>query len=187
MRETRLAGVLYGEGEGPRMDDMLVEVVTRLRSGAKRLAGAIQHNTDGGDRCRCDMTLEDLASGRLIDISEKRGPQSSGCRLDSFALEESVGVVVESLNSQPDLLIINRFGKREGEGHGFRQAIERALELNIPVLAAVGAGQKEAWQNFTGSFADQLPVDADAIMAWCTGAVDENAGANTTQKVSSEA
>lgn len=184
MHEARLAGILYGEGEGPRIDDMLVEIVTRLKSHSARLAGAIQHNTDGGDRCRCDMTLEDLASGRLIDISEKRGPKSSGCRLDSFALEESVGMVVESLNSQPHLLIINRFGKREGEGHGFRQAIERAMELGIPIVAAVGAGQKEAWQNFTGSYADQLPVDTDAIVAWCIGVVEDDTTARMQDAVS---
>ncbi len=167
MAEPRLAGILYGTGQGPQIDDMLVALVARLRARGVRLAGAIQHNTDNGDRCRCDMTLEDLATGQRIDISEKRGPESRGCRLDSFALEASVGLVTQSLSEQRDLVIINRFGKREAEGHGFRQIVEQAMEANVPVLVAVAEGQQAAWENFTGSYAERLPVDPDMILSWC--------------------
>ncbi len=174
MAEPRLAGILYSEGQGPQIDDMLVELVGKLRDRHVRLAGAIQHNTDNGDRCRCDMTLEDLASGKRIDISEKRGPESRGCRLDSFALEASVGVVAQSITPSRDLVIINRFGKREAEGHGFRQVVEQAIEAGLPVLVAVASGQQEAWDNFTGSYAEQLPADAEAVLAWCGRAVSAN-------------
>ncbi len=167
MAEPRLAGILYSEGQGPKIDDMLVELVGKLRDQRLRLAGAIQHNTDGGDRCRCDMTLEDLATGKRIDISEKRGPESQGCRLDSFALEASVGVVAQSLSQDRDLVIINRFGKREAEGHGFRQIVEQAIGVGLPVLVAVASGQQAAWDNFTGSYAEQLPAETDVILAWC--------------------
>ncbi|MCB1513379.1 MAG: DUF2478 domain-containing protein [Hyphomicrobiaceae bacterium] len=175
MAEPRLAGILYGTGDGPRIDDLLVALVERLRASGLRLAGAIQHNTDGGDRCRCDMTLEDLASGQRIDISEKRGPESRGCRLDSFALEASVGLVTQSLSEPRDLVILNRFGKREAEGHGFRQVIDQAIAADVAVLIAVAEGQQEAWEKFTGSYADSLPVDLGAIIGWCDQAVAETA------------
>lgn len=168
MAEPRLAGIHYGEGQGPQIDDMLVELVGKLRDRRMRLAGAIQHNTDGGDRCRCDMTLEDLASGKRIDISERRGPESRGCRLDSFALEASVGFVAQSLSPERDLVIINRFGKREAEGHGFRQIVEQAIEAGLPVLVAVAEGQRAAWDDFTGSYAENLSADLDAILGWCS-------------------
>ncbi|MGD9670526.1 MAG: DUF2478 domain-containing protein [Hyphomicrobiaceae bacterium] len=168
MAEPRLAGILYGEGQGPQVDDMLVELVGRLRDRNLRLAGAIQHNTEGGDRCRCDMSLEDLATGKRIDISEKRGPESRGCRLDSFALEASVGVVAQSLSKDCDLVIINRFGKREAEGRGFRQVVEQAIEAGLPVLVAVASGQRAAWDDFTGSYAEQLPAETDTILEWCS-------------------
>ncbi len=167
MSEPRLAAILYGEGEGPRIDDLLVEIVAALRSRDFQLAGAIQHNTDGGDRCRCDMTLEDLSSGHRIDISERRGPEARGCRLDSFALEESVGLVTHSLSDGRDLLVVNRFGKREAEGHGFRQAIEKAMELGVPVLVAVSVSQQAAWEKFTAPFAERLPADASDVVSWC--------------------
>ncbi len=171
MAEPRLAGILYGTGQGPQIDDMLVWLVAQLRGRDVRLAGAIQHNTDNGDRCRCDMTLEDLASGQRIDISEKRGPESRGCRLDSFALEASVGLVTQSLLEQRDLVIINRFGKREAEGHGFRQIVEQAMEAGVPVLVAVAEGQQEPWENFTGCYAERLPVDAGRILSWCESVI----------------
>lgn len=177
MAEPRLAGILYDEGQGPQIDDLLVGLVAKLRQERVRLAGAIQHNTDNGDRCRCDMTLEDLASGKRIDISERRGPESRGCRLDSFALEASVGVVAQSLSSDRDLVIINRFGKREAEGHGFRQVVEQAIEAGLPVLVAVASGQKAAWNDFTGSYPEQLPAEADAILAWCARVAMADAGA----------
>lgn len=168
MSHTTIAAVVYAEGLGPRIDEMLVDVVARLRQSGAKLSGAIQHNTDDGDRCRCDMTLEDLAGGRLIDISERRGPQSRGCRLNSFALEEIVGIVEASLAHEPELLVINRFGKRESEGHGFRQAIERAMSQSIPVLVAVSENQREAFQNFATPFANELAFAPDAILSWCT-------------------
>jgi nucleoside-triphosphatase THEP1 len=177
MAEPRLAGILYGEGQGPQIDDMLIELVGKLRDQRLRLAGAIQHNTDGGDRCRCDMTLEDLATGKRIDISERRGPESRGCRLDSFALEASVGVVAQSLSRDRDLVVINRFGKREAEGHGFRQIVEQAIEAGLPVLVAVASGQRAAWDDFTGSYAEQLPAETDAILAWCARVVRAGADA----------
>lgn len=168
MSEQKLAAVIYAEGQGPRMDDMLIEVVKRLRQDNLRLAGAVQHNTDDGDRCRCDMTLEDLTSGRHIDISEKRGPEAQGCRLDSFALEESVGLVAEALASAaPDLLIVNRYGKREAEGHGFRQAIEQAMSDGVAVLVAVSNQQRAAWEAFASPYSERLNADIDQIVAWC--------------------
>ena len=167
MSEPRLAGIIYAEGEGPKIDDLLVTLVERLRSKNVRLGGAIQHNTEGGDRCRCDMTLEDLGSGARVDISERRGPESRGCRLDSFALETCVGLVLENLSPDRDLVVINRFGKREAEGHGFRQVIERAMELGVPVVVGVAKGQQPAWQDFTGAYAETLAADLEPVLAWC--------------------
>ena len=41
MSEQKLAAVIYAEGQGPRMDEMLIEVVKRLRQDNLRLAGAV--------------------------------------------------------------------------------------------------------------------------------------------------
>lgn len=163
----QLAALVYEEGDGARVDEFLAGLARELRLRGVRLAGAIQHNTNGGDRCRCDMTLEDLSSGRLIDISERRGPEARGCRLDSFALEDAAGTVMASLESRPDLLILNRFGKREADGHGFRGAIEFALAINAPVLIAVSRASLPAWTAFAENIGEVLPFDDAAVLRWC--------------------
>lgn len=158
--------VVYPEGDGEKADDILRTVAQQLKAGAVRLAGAIQRNTENPQYCRCDMTLEDLAGGRLVDISEDLGPGSSGCRLNSAALEEIVGLVCASLDQGADLLIVNKFGKREAEGAGFRAAIEAALARNIAVLVAVNSGNQQAWEEFSGGLDVRLPLDPDAIIGW---------------------
>ncbi len=166
----RIAAVIYSVSESAHADNVLNDVARRLKSRGMRIVGAVQHNTHNGDRCRCDMTLEDLSSGRLVQISEDRGPEASGCRLDSSALEEIVGMVCSSLEGGPDLMVVNKFGKREGEGSGFRAAIEQALDSGVAVLTAVSSTNLPEWENFTGGLDERLPLDPAAIAAWCSKA-----------------
>lgn len=167
MIKGRIGVIDYGEGDGPRIDTLLSGVAADLAKRGFRLAGAIQHNTEDGDRCRCDMILEDLASGRRVDISERRGPEARGCRLDSFALESVVGAVMASLETLPDLLVVNRFGKREAGGHGFRSAIEAALAADIAILVAVGPENRPAWDDFAAGFDTRLDTNVAAVLGWC--------------------
>lgn len=167
MNGPRLATVVYGNGESDAVDALLGDVVRELRARGLRVAGAVQHNTGGHDGDCYDMLLEDAASGRIIDISEKRGACARGCRLDTFALEEMVGLVGASLDAAPDVVVLNRFGKREAEGHGFRPVIESALDRGIAVLVAVSESILPQWDRFAASLDERLAVDAAAITAWC--------------------
>ena len=163
----RIAAVVYPVSEGAHADNVISDVARRLKIGGMKIAGAVQHNTHNGDRCRCDMKLEDLGSGCLVQISEDRGPEARGCRLDSSALEEIVGMVCSSLEDSPDLVVVNKFGKREAEGSGFRSAIEQALGSGVAVLTAVSTANLAEWENFASGLDERLPLDAAAISAWC--------------------
>lgn len=162
-----IAAVIYGQGDGARADTVLSAVADELASQGMRLSGAVQFNTHNGDRCRCDMMLKDLATGRRVEISEFRGPEARGCRLNPVALEEIVGHVCASLEHGADLLIINKFGKREAEGRGFRQPIELALSYGIPVLVAVNEEHLHDWRSFADGLDCMLPLDAIEILCWC--------------------
>lgn len=163
----KMAAVVYAAGKGQDVDRLLDEIACKLRNRGWRLAGAIQANELRAGSGRCDMTLEDLASGKRISASEYRGPLASGCRLDTSALEEAVGLAISSLTPGVDLVIINRFGKREAEGKGFRPLIEAAVDLSIPVLIGVNQAQRSAWQTFSGGAGGVLEPDAAAIRCWC--------------------
>lgn len=131
-----------------------------------RLAGAVQVDLDRGADCACEMTLEVLGAGAApIRISQSLGPGSSGCRLDSGALEQAAGLAEKVLKRGADLVIVNKFGKQEAAGRGFRALIGAALAQGVPVLTAVPPGQLAAFTVFAGDYA--RPLDWDAASVWC--------------------
>ncbi len=136
-----------------------------LQKGAK-LAGVVQTNTECADSSKCDMDLRVLPDGETIRISQSLGTMSRGCRLDPAALEQAVGYVTASLSDAPQLLIINKFGKHEADGRGFRPVIAEALALDVPVLVGVNAMNQEKFIEFTGGEAEEMQADLDSIENW---------------------
>jgi nucleoside-triphosphatase THEP1 len=162
-----LAALLYSTGEGA--------VIGRLADAARarglRVAGMIQKDERRPDRRRCDMSLVDLASGTEIAISQDRGKDARGCRLDHGALEEAAALAMRALCDErlPDVLVLSKFGKREVEGHGFRQIVEKAVELGIPVLVGVGSENVAGFRDFAGEFGIVLEDESTAA-AWLSTA-----------------
>lgn len=168
-----LGAIHYQEGEGAAIDLLLAELALVLAQDGVRLAGAVQHNTRAGDRRCCDMVLQDLATGRKIVLSEYRGPEAKGCRLDSRALEEVVGLSADAIEKGADLLIVNKFGKRECEGRGFRNLIDAALEAGIAVLVAVNQNSAEAWTSYAQGLDIPLPLYLDVVADWCSSSIKQ--------------
>lgn len=172
-----IAAILYEADEGPAADTLLTDVAHHLRRRGLKLAGAVQSNPSQPGRNRCDILLEDLATGRVVKASEDRGPMARGCRLDAGALEDIVGLSSASLAPETALVIVNKFSKREAEGRGFRPLIEQAVGLGVPVLAAVKRAHLEPWSQFVGSEPTLLPVSEDAVRHWCETAIAHGASA----------
>jgi len=147
-------------------DRLLSAVAEHLLNTGARLAGVVQTNTECTDSSKCDMDVRVLPEGETIRISQSLGAQARGCRLDPAALEQAVGYVTASLADAPQLLIINKFGKHEADGRGFRPVIAEALAQDIPVLVGVNSLNKEKFEDFTGGEAEQIPADLEAVTAW---------------------
>lgn len=163
----KIAAILYEGAESRRADALIAELATRLKAQGLRLAGAIQSNRSVANRNRCDMLLEDLATGQLVKASQDRGALATGCRLDSSALEESVGLAASSLGAETDFVIVNRFGKQEAEGRGFRAMIEQAVLLEVPIVAGLNRAHVDSWCDFVGDDPQLLPLNLDAVLDWC--------------------
>jgi nucleoside-triphosphatase THEP1 len=160
-----IAALLYADGEFP--ESLFREIVRNLRAGGLRLAGAMQHDRARSDRRRCDMVIEDIASGTQTALSEDRGPQARGCRIDMAGLHDAVARVEAMLtDGGVDLLVINKFGKIESEGHGFRTVIGVALERGIPVLIGVPLRNLDAWNVFSGEYACSLTPPYSELPDW---------------------
>lgn len=159
-----LAAVLYNSGA--EYDPLLARIAERAIARGIKVAGVVQVNETYDALCACDMTLRDLTSGTEVSISQRLGKHSRGCRLDPSALERAVGMAEAGLAAGAELLILNKFGKMEASGRGFRPMIADAVAAGVPVLVGVNRSNLEAWQAFAGE--DNVVLDAVAapIDAW---------------------
>ena len=121
------------QGRG-RTDQLIAEVADRLSVEGLRLAGTVQSNHERPNRKKCDMDLRVLPDGPIVRISEDRGELARGCILDSGALEQTVHEVERRLDGA-DILIVNKFGKREAEGKGLAPVIAEALHRGLRCLS----------------------------------------------------
>lgn len=150
-------------------DLLLAEFANHLQGSGLRLAGVVQTNSDRPGSYHCDMDVRVLPDGKMIRINQVLGEKSRGCRLDPAALEEAVALVEAELHPAPDLLIINKFGKHEAEGRGFRPLIAEALVLGVPVLLGVNGLNQEAFAAFAGEYAQELAADINSLTLWFSG------------------
>lgn len=163
----KLATIAYDAGEGELADALLRDLAHRLRDRGLKLAGAVQWNAPQPGGSRCDMELEDLATGRRFSTAVDKAPGAPSCRLDASALEDVAGFVASSISPALDLVIVNRFGKQEIAGNGFRAVIEAAVVNELPVLTAVNRTYSGDWAAFAGAECAQLDADPSALETWC--------------------
>ncbi len=168
-----LAGVLYGEGAS--CDALLDRVADGLARRGIPLAGVVQINDRYDALCACDMTLRDLSSGVSIRISQRLGRYARGCRLDPQAMAEAVSRAEAGLRQGAQCLILNKFGKAEAAGHGFRPLIAEAVERGVPVLVGVSATNLAAWRDFSGDAGTMVAASETAVVAWLASVLPQAA------------
>jgi hypothetical protein len=161
-------------------DALLRAVAARLTAEGVALIGAVQdtHAPDacaepGDPACQMDLTL--LPAGQVIRISQTLGRHATGCRLDTDGLERAAGHLARAMDSRPALMVINKFGRQEAEGRGFRPVIGQAVCDGVPVLTAVAADHLAAFCDFAGDQATALPADLGAVLDWCHARLDRSA------------
>ena len=151
-------------------DLLLAAVATELAASGFSVCGTVQINSDREDCTGCDMDVRVLPDGPTIRISQSLGKESKGCRLDPSALELAVGHTKENLATGADVLIINKFGKHEAQGRGFREVIAEALSQDIPVIVGLNHLNEQAFKDFTSEVAVSLPPNIESAMSWVKAA-----------------
>lgn len=147
--------------------DLLIETVAvRFRNAGVALAGAVQRNHGFQGSQRSKMVLDVLGTNQSVTISQDLGAHAAGCRLDTDALETAAQMVWASLDQPKDLLLLNKFGKQERDGQGFRDVLVKALDNDIPVLLGVNSTLEKAFQDFAGDFALKLEPSHESIEHW---------------------
>lgn len=152
--------------DGPTAEAVIRRVVRLVEATGLSVAGLIQRDIPRPDRRRCDMILEDLGSGTRIPISEDRGPEARGCHLDLDALGRASLMVEDAIRAGADLAILNKFGKEEAEGRGFRAVIALALEHAVPLMIGVPRRNLEAFRTFADGLAEETAPDEATVLRW---------------------
>ncbi|SHH46049.1 DUF2478 domain-containing protein [Cognatishimia maritima] len=153
------------EGKGD-LDEVLYRFAKSEMANGTRVVGVVQVNTDRDDCPLCDMDVEVLPDGPTIRISQDLGPEAKGCRLDPDALETAVTEVEKRLTDDVALLVLNKFGKHEAGGRGFRDTIAKAMALEVPVVCGVNALNREAFEAFSGGTAEYVEPTPAALADW---------------------
>jgi nucleoside-triphosphatase THEP1 len=155
-------------------DLILLQLASLLAARGLRCCGTVQINSERADAGPCDMDVQVLPNGPVLRISQDLGRGSRGCRLNPAALETAVGLVAASLHEGADVLIVNKFGKHEAEGRGFRSLIADALSDGIPVLVGLNTLNLPAFMDFSQGLATGLPCESAALTEWVTGVCPRN-------------
>jgi hypothetical protein len=150
----RVTAIVYTDSDAA--DRTLRALALDLLERGHRLAGLVQHNHPRPGRSRCDMVLEELSGGDLVPISQDRGPHARGCALDVGQLLTAIELVRAQIDGRPDLVVLNKFGKTEAEGGGFRDLIAEVIEAGLPLLIAVPWRNIESWREFAGDFSREI-------------------------------
>lgn len=151
-----MTAIVYADGGA--FERFLQSEVAKLKQRGLRLAGLIQHSRPNEGSRKCDMSLQDLMTGDLYDISEQRGRLATGCVLNTDYLLRACEAAKAGLLQNPDLLVLSKFGKSEVEGGGFRSLITAALDVGVPVVIGVPAVNLAPFREFAGDFAREIEL-----------------------------
>jgi hypothetical protein len=161
---SNILAVVYTDGLAA--DKLLAGCGYALRAAGLAVAGIVQFNSFERDPDKCDMVVEELLSGRVLQLSEHRGREASGCRLDRTVLTEAAALLLSALDENPDILVVNKFGKVEAEGTGLRDVLAKAAESGIPILVGVPYRNIDQWRAFAGDLAEECAADISHVRRW---------------------
>lgn len=156
----RLAALVYTAGDDP--DTILSDFAVDLNSRGFRVVGMVQTGA-----C-ADSTLSAVLvhNSETLPLAQDHDSNLKGCRLEISRLENAGARIADAIADGADLVIINRFGKREQKGEGLAYLVETAFGAGIPVITAVATQRLDDWIKFTNGTGETLPCQRNALEAW---------------------
>ncbi|WP_017525924.1 DUF2478 domain-containing protein [Pusillimonas noertemannii] len=162
--ETIAVAAIVHEGKGSA-DGPMLEFVQRLQSRGRVVRGLVPGPQSDPHDC-ATRTVQDLEDGTVYPIGQSLGKESKACCLDPGALLKAGVVLRRAIETGADLIIVNRFGILEADGEGFSAEMLELMTRGYPVLTVVSPPYLDAWREFTGGLAIELPPDVDEILRW---------------------
>ncbi|RBP10585.1 uncharacterized protein DUF2478 [Roseiarcus fermentans] len=162
---SRLAAVVFDRDEEP--DPPLIAFLDAAAARGVRVAGLVQERAGDEDLCALrDVRVRDLVTGATLAIMQDLGRDATGCRVDPEAIAVAAGMLDRARAGDPDLLVVNRFGRLESEGDGMLAEIGRAFADDLALIVCVPKRYLAAWDAFAAGLDEKLPPTREAIEAW---------------------
>ncbi|MBT3361210.1 MAG: DUF2478 domain-containing protein [Rhodospirillales bacterium] len=162
----RPAGVLYTAKtrELPLLADFAHELTAR----GWRVGGLVQETLRGPDGYKRAIVATDLGTGAEITLATYKGDRSkeSECGFDTAALAEATRAVRRAVETRADIIVIEKFGRRETEGSGLFDEILAAMAEGIPTVTLVSADALEEWNRLTGDLGVLLAAEPSGLWRW---------------------
>jgi hypothetical protein len=158
-------GVLLYE-TSDEVDIILTAALERIRARGITVGGLLQHAGERLPSGRCRMWVDDIVTGQSIRLDLPRGVGASACIVDPDALAQAACLLRRTIETQPGLIVVNRFGHAEAEGGGMRPEIADAVCSGAVVLLAARCSYRNALEDFLGGPPTVLPLDAGSIAEW---------------------
>ena len=155
-----LAALVYEPNQDP--DAILRGFAADLNGRGFRVVGMVQ----AGQCADSSLSAVLVHNGETLLLAQDFDPSAKGCRLDLGRLQNAGIRVASAMDAGADLLIVNRFGKRERDGKGLSHLIERAIKSDIPVVIAVSSLSFADWIKFAGGMSVKLACDRGALDGW---------------------
>jgi len=165
-----LAALVYEPHQDP--DAVLRGFADDLNARGFRAVGMVQ----AGQCADSSLSAVLVHSGEKLLLAQDFDPSARGCRLDVHRLDDAGARIAVALEAGADLVIINRFGKRERDGKGLSYLIERALGADIPVVIAVPSHRFTDWIRFANGMSVKLACNRHSLNAWWAAVSTRNAG-----------
>src|SRR5262249_60160088 len=107
-----LAALVYDQHQDP--DAVLRGLAEDLKAQGFRVVGMVQ----AGQCADSSLSAVLVHTGEMLLLAQDFDPNAKGCRLDIGRLQSAGERVASAMDGGADLLIVNRFGKRERDGKG---------------------------------------------------------------------
>ncbi len=86
--------------------------------------------------------------------------------MDRGALSEAAALISTSLKNEPELLVLNKFGKLEAEGLGLRDTLSDAVQLGVPIVVGLPYRNIEQQRVFSEGLAEECPLGSPRLHEW---------------------
>jgi len=159
-----LAAIHYERGFD--INGILRAVVKSVQGKGVSVGGVLQEFEFRPNGCCAQLNIVDIRTGKTERITQDRGRESRGCKLDPRGLAAISHCITEAIDADVNLVIINKFGRAESEGDGLLSCIADAICAGVPILTTVREPYVAAWNLYHGGLAIELPPRIDTILQW---------------------